>query len=135
MTTKYEEIILAPNLTLRSAKWHDAEAVAQVIYAACAAEGDAIVAMSPEELRHEWQNPEFNLGTDAFVVETTDGRLVGYAEITNSYGHAILSMDGNAHPDFKGRGIGTALLRAVEKRGFEIMNLAEADARVSIKTT
>ncbi len=109
--------------------------MAQVIYAACAADGDAIVALSPDELRHEWQNPEFYLGADAFVVETTDGRLVGYAEITNSYGHAILNMDGNAHPDFKGRGIGTTLLRAIEKRGFEIMNLAEPDARVSIKTT
>ena len=44
-------------------------------------------------------------------------------------------MNGNVHPDFKGRGIGTTLLHAVEKRAREIIELAEPDARVFIKTT
>ena len=123
------------NLTLRSATWGDAEAVAQVIYAACAAEGDAILAVSAEELRHGWQDPDFNLERDAFVVEASDAHIVGYADVTNWYGHAILGMNGNVHPGIKGRGIGTTLLRAVEKRAREMMSLAETDARVVIKTT
>ena len=36
------ETFLAPGLTLRSATWSDAEAVAQLIYDSCAAGGDAI---------------------------------------------------------------------------------------------
>jgi mycothiol synthase len=44
-------------------------------------------------------------------------------------------MDGNVHPAYKGRGIGTTLLRAVENRARELMSLAEPDARIVIKTT
>lgn len=132
---RINETILAPGLTLRPARWGDAGAVAQLIYDSCAAEGDAILAVSADELKHGWQDPDFNLGKDAFVVETTDGRIVGYDKVTDSYGHVILSMDGNAHPDFKGLGIGTTLLRAVEKRAREIISLAEPDVRAVIRTT
>ena len=37
-------------------------------------------------------------------------------------------------PSFKGRGIGTALLRAVEKRAYEEMRLAEPDVRISLRS-
>ena len=131
----HQDIYLDPSLTLRPLQWSDAEAVAQLIYDACVAEGDAILAMSSDELKHEWQDPEFNIEKDAFAVQTSEGRIVGYAELNNSYGHAILNMDGSAHPDFKGCGIGTTLLRVIEKRAREIIALAEPDVRVAIKTT
>ena len=130
-----EKTFLDPGVRLRPLHMSDAEAVAQLIYDACVAEGDAALSMSAEELRHEWQDPDFKPETDGFVVETTEGRLVGYDEVMNSYRHATFEMNGNAHPNFKGRGIGTTLLRAVEKRARELMSLAEPDVRVSIRTT
>ena len=78
MNTKLssEETILDPSLVLRSVKWSDLEAVAQLIYDVCAADGDTIVAVTPEELKHEWETPGFALERDAFLVETRDGRIV-----------------------------------------------------------
>ena len=130
-----DKTLLDASFRLRSVNWNDAEAVAQMTYDACGADGDAILAPSAQELRHGWQDPDFNLDRDAFVVEASDSRILGYADVTNWYGHAILGMNGNVHPGIKGRGIGTTLLRAVEKRAREMMSLAEPDARVVIKTT
>jgi len=130
-----EETLLDPSLKLRPLKLSDAEAVAQLIYAACAADGDAILAESPEELLHEWQGPDFNVDTDGFIVETAQGRIAGYDEILNVHENAVFEMVGNAHPEFKGRGIGTTLLRAVEKRARQRMEHAKPDLRVVIKTT
>jgi mycothiol synthase len=136
MDTKFQtdETILAPDLKLRSAQWNDVEAVAQLIYDVCEADGDTTVAVTPEELKLEWQAPGFNLERDAFLVETPAGRIVGYEEFNNRHMHATLETDGYVHPDFRGRGIGTSLLRTVEKRAWEEMSLAQPDVRVSLRS-
>src|SRR5512139_57165 len=125
---------LDSNLRLRPVQWSDLEAVAQLIYDVCAADGDTSVAVTPEELKHEWETPDFNLERDAFVVETSDGRIVGFEEFNNSHVHAILQTDGYVHPDYKGLGIGTSLLRVIERRAREEMALAEPDVRVSLRS-
>ena len=135
MNTKLAmDTLLDPSLKLRPLKLSDAKPVAQLIYDACAADGDAILAESPEDLLHEWQNPGFNVETDGFIIETEDGRIVGYGGLVN-YEYAIYEILGNGHPDFKGRGIGTTMLRAVEKRAREMMAQAQPDARVVLKNT
>src|SRR3990172_8806480 len=95
---KTNETFLGPGLSLRPAKWSDLEAVAQLIYDVCAADGDTSVAVTPEELKHEWQAPEFNLERDAFLVETGDGRIVGFEEFSSRHAHASLGTDGYVHP-------------------------------------
>ena len=130
-----DEIQLDKTLTLRPTRWDDLNAVAQLIYDVCAADGDTSVAVSPDELKHEWQSDGFKLETDAFLVETKDGRIVGYEEFGNEKDHYQLHADGYVHPDFKGLGIGTSLLRAVEVRAREDMKLAEPDLRVFIHST
>jgi mycothiol synthase len=136
MNTKYsiDETILDPGLKLRPVKWSDLEAVAQLIYDACAADGDTVVAVTPEELRHEWETPGFSPDRDAFLVEAGDGRIVGYESFENGHEHVLLHADGYVHPDFKGRGIGTVLLRAIEKRARQEMTLAEPDMRVVLRS-
>src|SRR5512143_2478729 len=127
-----DETLLDPSLKLRPLKLSDANAVAQLIYDACAADGDAILAESPEELLHEWQNPGFNVDTDGFIVETENGRIVGYGAVVNVHECAVFENLGNGHPDFKRRGIGTTLLRAVEQRARQMMEGASPDMRVAL---
>ncbi len=126
---------LDSNLRLRAAQWSDLETVAQLIYDVCAADGDTTVAVTPDELRHDWENPGLTLEKDAFVVATGDGRIVGFEEFSNGHEHAILHTDGYVHPAYKGCGIGTSLLRTVEKRALEEMTLAKPDVRVSLRST
>jgi len=135
MTTpiKFNDTLLDPSLSLRPAQWADLHAVAKLIYNVCEADGDATVAVTPEELEREWKNPGFVLEKDAWVVETSDGRIVGYEEFSNRYAHASLVGDGYVHHDFMGRGIGTAMMRALEARAREEMKLANPDLRVFIR--
>jgi mycothiol synthase len=133
--TRTNETHLDSSLSLRAVQWADLNAVAQLIYDVCEADGDTTVAVTPEELKHEWQNDGFNLETNAFLVETKDGRVVGYEEFGDEKDHVQLHADGYVHPDFKGLGIGTSLLRAVEVRAREDMKLAEPDLRVFIHST
>ena len=126
---------LDSSLRLRPAQWADVNAVAQLIYDVCEADGDTTVAITPEELKHEWESEDFNLESDAFVVETSDGRIVGFEEFANENAHYKLHADGYVHPNFKGLGIGTSLLRRVEVRAREDMLLAEPDLRVFIRST
>jgi mycothiol synthase len=129
-----DELSLPPTLRLRPVQWSDVEAVAQLIYDVCEADGDTTVAVTPADLKLEWQNPGFHLEADAFLVESGDGRVAGYEEFNNQHEHALLMTDGYVHPEFKGLGIGTTLLRVIEKRARQEMALAEPDVRVSLRS-
>ena len=125
--------LLSPDLSLRPAQWTDAQAVAKLILDVCTADGDPTVAVTTEELLREWKNEGFKLETDAWVVKTAQGQIVGYEEFDNRYAHVSLGGDGYVHPDFMGRGIGTAMLRALDTRAREELELAEPDLRAFIR--
>lgn len=133
--TNENEELPDSRLRLRTVRWSDLESVAQLIYDVCAADGDTTVAVTPEELKHQWQTPGFDPERDAFLVETDYGRVVGYEEFFNEHEHAILQTDGYVHPDYTGRGIGTSLLGIVEERAREEMRLANPAARVVLHST
>ncbi|HSB02116.1 MAG TPA: GNAT family N-acetyltransferase, partial [Anaerolineales bacterium] len=135
MDTKLQrnETILASGLKLRPAQWADLEPVTQLILDVCIADGDPTVAVTSQELAHEWKNPGFELEKNAWVVETADGGIVGYEEFNERHAHASLMGDGYVHPNYLGRGIGTTLLRALEARAREELKLAAPDLRVFIR--
>jgi mycothiol synthase len=131
--TKIIETLLDSDLNLRPAQWADVKPVAQLILDVCTADGDPTVAVTPEELEREWKSPGFELERNAWVVETADWRIVGYEEFNDFHAHASLMGDGYVHPEYQGRGIGTAMLRALEARAHEEVQLAEPDLRVFIR--
>lgn len=125
--------ILPPGFTLRPASWSDLEGVAGLIHAVCAADGNPDDALSPAELKSEWESPNFNLTTDAWVVTDPVGKVVGFEEFFSRKGHASFEGDGYVHPQFKNLGIGTSLLRALDVRSRLEMQRAEPDSRVFIR--
>jgi mycothiol synthase len=134
MTNK--ETHLDSSLNLRPARWADVDAVAKLTYDVCEADGDVTVAITSEELANTWNNEGFNVERDAFVVETQDGHIAGYEEFFHAKDeYHDLHADGYIHPNFKGHGIGKTLLRAVEVRACEEMQLAAPDLRVFIRNT
>jgi len=129
-----ENTILDPSISLRFTRWEDLNAVTQLIYDVCQADGDTTVALTPEEMKLEWQTPSFNIETDGIVAVTAEGRIVGYEEFTNEFAHSSLRTDGYVHPEFKGMGIGTAMLRAIETRARRDIPLAEPGVRVYLRS-
>ena len=119
--------------TLRPAQWSDLEAVTALIRDVLIADGDALSVVTSAELEREWQTEGFTLETDAWVAATDDGRVVGFEEFNLRHAHAYFIGDGYVHPNFRGLGIGTALLRKVEERARLEMQLAEPDLRVYIR--
>jgi mycothiol synthase len=130
-----QEPLLESSLSLRATKWADVDAVAQLIYDVCEADGDVTVAVTPEELNNQWHSKGFNPETDTCVVETSDGRIVGYGEFINEKDHAHLGSDVYAHHQYEREIILAALMMYVEARAHEEMKLAAPDLRVFIRST
>jgi mycothiol synthase len=92
----------------------DAEAVAALINAYDEAHGvDA--GESAEDVRDYWRR--LDLERDAWLFEV-DGRLAGAASAA-SRGGDLVQGDGYVHPDLRGRGVGSAILRLTEERARE----------------
>jgi len=130
---KATKTFLAPGLTLRSAQWADLQPVAQLVLDVCTADGDPTVARTLEEIEREWKTPGFELEKNTWVVQTADGRIVGYEEFYERHAHASLVGEGYVHPEYQGHGIGTMMLRALEGRAHQEMELVEPDLRVFIR--
>ena len=124
--------LLPEGYTLRNATWDDLQPVVDLIYAVCEHDGDVQVATSKEEMREIWEDPKLNIDTDTFVVTDPNGNVVGYEEFYNRNEHAALIGDGYVHPAHLGKGIGTALLRALDERARTEIAKADPELRVYI---
>jgi mycothiol synthase len=82
------------------------------------------------ELRSEWT--ELDLGRDAWVAED-EGRLAGLMHLWDQHGGRMLA-DGYVHPELTGRGAGSRLLAAAERRALERAGDVPADVQVTIET-
>ena len=104
---------LPPGLSARPLTMSDARAVFEVMAALQRAEtGSADI--EEADIVADWQQPSVDVG--AVTMGVFDGdRLVGYAEASRQgFGDAAV------HPDWHGRGIGTALARWLQARSREL---------------
>jgi mycothiol synthase len=90
------------------------------------------------ELLQEWQRTDFQLDQDTWVIIApqpglSEGKVVGYQEISNRSEHAFLNGDGYVHPEYTNLGIGTVMLRLLETRARQHIPLAPPEQRVFIR--
>jgi len=100
-------------LQTRALRNTDAPAVHEVVRAAEEHDlGEAMIEV--EDIIGDWQRPSFHLELDSLGVFDADG-LVGFAEV--SHGNRA---EADVHPDHRGRGIGTVLVRWCEQRAHKV---------------
>ena len=120
------------NLVARSPRLKDLSDITR-LHIACDVVEDGMSDYTEEELFAEWQRPGFNLDTDAWIITTNKGQLVGYADLFTS-DYTQINMRVRVHPEFLGRGIGTLLLRLAEHRARQYLKQAPSGLRVALQS-
>jgi mycothiol synthase len=106
----------------------DADAVADIVAASdIALQGSADYAAS--DVRHDWRHCFFDLQSDAWLVTSASGQVVAYASLFHEQPDRLY-VDACVHPDYAGRGIGTFLLDAAERRAHERLRAAPVETPV-----
>ena len=122
--------VLLKNLLARAPKMEDLVAITELITACDIAEY-GIADSTMEDLTSNWHQPGFNLATDAWVIVTNRGQLVGFVCVWHR-DHEQISTYVGVHPEYRGRGIGTLLLRLVEERARQHVRNARQGTRVTL---
>ncbi|WP_052888264.1 GNAT family N-acetyltransferase [Thermogemmatispora carboxidivorans] len=94
------------------------------LFAICArVEGELEGHEEDGDLSASWQRIDFQLSSDAWLILTRQGLVVGYGAVWPVNGDGAEAPQGSrwafcvrVHPAYRGRGIGTLLLRLVEQR-------------------
>jgi mycothiol synthase len=83
-----------------------------------------------DEIKEEWEDSNFDLTHDAWVVVAPDGKLVGYEVAADFNRNGRIHLDGYVHPDYMNLGIGTFLIHRAEKRALEHIQKYEDGVRL-----
>jgi GNAT superfamily N-acetyltransferase len=111
----------------------DLDAVTRLMIA-CDSVESRIAEPTVEDVCQAWMRADFCLSTDAWVIATNQGQLVGYADVRRGEQGQMVSVI-RVHPEFRGRGIGTLLIWLVEDRARQMLHCQEKDLRVALGIT
>lgn len=122
--------VLLKNLLARSPKEEDLVAIAELVRA-CDVDEHGLADSAMEDLTSYWHQPGFNLATDAWIIGTNTGQIVGFTSVWHKDYEQIFTFV-CVHPGYRGRGIGTLLLRLVEERSRQHVRNARPGSRVTL---
>lgn len=125
--------VLLKNLLARSPKMEDLVAITELVRA-CDVDEYGLVKSTMEDLVSYWHQPVFNLATDAWVIVTNKGQAVGFTCVWHRSYEQIFTFV-CVHPEYRGRGIGTLLLRLVEERARQHIRNARPGSQVTLCST
>ena len=125
--------VLLKNLLARRPKTEDLEAIKELVTVCDIAE-HGLVGSTMEDLVVNWQRFDFNLATDAWIIVTDKGLVVGFACVWHR-GYEQIFTFVCVHLEYRGRGIGTLLLRLAEERARQYVRNACPGARVTLSST
>lgn len=103
-----------PAFLLRAAQLDDLSTVTELVVA-CDKAAYGGSDFNSEELLVDWRRNGFNLATDAWVVCTSEGKVIGYGDVHSDGTLVRLNPNTCVHPDYRGQGIGTNLLERAEQ--------------------
>jgi GNAT superfamily N-acetyltransferase len=121
------------NLSARSPEILDLKAVAAIIVSTVSDRDESHREEVEKEVEHDWHEPGFCLKSDAWVIVTSKGQIVGYADVRKGE-MSLLVFRLHVSPDYRGRGIGTLLLWLVEERARSMGEDMPAGERVALIT-
>lgn len=125
--------VLLKNLLARRPKMEDLGAIKELVMGCDIAE-HGLVGSTMEDLVINWQRFDFNLATDAWIIVTNKGLVVGFASVWHR-GYEQIFTFVCVHPEYRGRGIGTLLLRLAEERARQHVRNTCPGARVTLSST
>lgn len=123
--------MLKPGYRVRACTLDDVEAVVDIMNL-CAIKATGQADETVEQVRADWQRPDFDQAASQRVVETTSGRIVGWADVHDAES-VVIYTDIFVHPDYEAEGIGTYLMAWVEARARQAVANAPAEARVVLR--
>lgn len=100
---------------MRAPTRDDLPAIAEIVRA-CDLVDFGDVDIAAEWLQEDWRRPRFDPATDAWVLTAPGGQIVAAAQTWDEEPATIFDSVGWVLPRHRGRGLGTALARAVEAR-------------------
>ncbi|GAC1394164.1 MAG: hypothetical protein NVSMB38_25490 [Ktedonobacteraceae bacterium] len=127
-------IVRLHNLSARIPTLQDAEAVTELM-SACDIANFGSIDTTKEDVAKAWKTPKFDLTTDAWVIVTRKGQLVGYADIRQGDCREQLVCFVRIHPKYRERGIGTLFTLLIEERARHLACSAHPRKRVTLSVT
>ena len=100
------------------------------LFAACVRADGGADGTTEEHVLDDWHG--LDLGNEAVLVLAPDGAVAGYADVINR-AYTTLSVYGYVHPEHRGRGIGSFLVRWGEGWMRDRMHLAPEGSGVTVK--
>lgn len=137
--TKIEEreqiAFITHGLTARHATLDDVAAATE-LFNLCSLDQLGVVEFTEDDIRSEWQTPDFDPQESIRLVETAAGQLVGYVEVWDIAPLPVMNwVWGRVHPDFEGLGIGAYLMRWAETRLQRTLARVPDDLRVVMRSS